>query len=167
MSGVTATEKKKINNFHYQSIVKSQAAGKVLGNFFLPVRKTLYSINPMEDIYVQQPTQTGYDILIETSFTCLCHVNWCVCPHVCLSASFPAARWNFWLVIVMTSPSVSLLTLRLHLERCRHPLWPLIFSATGTGCHIPRSPMSERGVEGGVAWRRRGESDRIGGNHVV
>lgn len=49
------------------------------------------------------------------------------------------------------SPPVSLVKLRLYVKQRRHPLWPLIFSTTGTGCHIPRFAVSERGMEGGVA----------------
>lgn len=79
---------------------------------------------------------------------------------VCVSAYFfigflPRSAVEFVAGYSNDPPSVSLLKLRLHVKQCRHPLWPLIFSAAGTGCHIPRIAMFERGIEGGVAAEER------------
>lgn len=89
------------------------------------------------------------------------------CEFVCVSTyvffSFlPRRAVEFVAGYSNDPPSVSLLKLRLHVKQRRHPLWPLIFSAAGTGCHIPRFAMSERGIEGGVAaegrWQNCSES---------
>lgn len=127
----------------------------MLGYFFLPVGKQ--QINLMEDVFFQLVTQTGYYILMKNVFTYSYHVTLCVfvCPHMFLSVFFPRSAVEFVAGYSNDPPSVSLLKLRLHVKQCRHPLWPLIFSAAGTGCHIPRIAMFERGLEGGVAAEER------------
>lgn len=107
---------------------------------------------------------------MKNSFTCTYHVN-CVCVCTYVFIGFPPRSAVEFVAGCSNDPppsSVSPLKLRLRVTRRRHPLWPLVSSTAGTGCHIPRSAESGRGRgRGGGRCGRGGTVGGIARNHNV